>query len=110
MAKYVGFRLDGVPTMVGKNTWVATLLKKVNPFFTWATHCIAHLTNLTTLEASMNESCKRISIDVDYLLNSLAILFKKIIKRLSVLPNKLNDAQIILKRYKIKSFDCLSGN
>jgi hypothetical protein len=44
MSKCVGFGSDGASTMVGKNTGVATLLKKVNPFLT-STHCVAHKTN-----------------------------------------------------------------
>ena len=41
MSKCVDFGSDGASTMVGKNTGVATLLKKVNHFLT-SIHCVAH--------------------------------------------------------------------
>ena len=61
MNKCVGFRYDGASTMVGKNTGVATLLKKVNHFLT-STHCVGHKTNLAALEASKTNGCKKIIV------------------------------------------------
>jgi hypothetical protein len=101
MEKCVGFGSDGAATMVGKNSSVATFLKKVNPFLT-STHCVAHKTNLAALEASKNESCKDMSSEVDSMLNTLAGHLKKSCKRKTVvqaLQNELHDAQKILKRY-----------
>jgi Domain of unknown function (DUF4371)/hAT family C-terminal dimerisation region len=101
LSKCVGFGSDGAATMVGKNTGVAALLKKVNPFLT-STHCVAHRTNLAALEASKSESCKGISADVDSVVNALAGHFKKSSKRkaaLQALQNELNDAQKNLRRY-----------
>jgi hypothetical protein len=80
MDKCVGSGSDGATTMVGKNIGVASLLKKVNLFLTFI-HCVAHRTNLATLEASKNESCKDISSEVDSILNTLASHFKKSCKR-----------------------------
>jgi hypothetical protein len=101
MEKCVGFGSYGTATMVGKNSGVATFLKKVNPFLT-STHCVPHRTNLAALEASKNESCKNMSSEVDSLLNTLAGHLKKSCKRKTVvqaLQNELHDAQKTLKRY-----------
>jgi hypothetical protein len=57
ITKCVSFGSDGASTMVGKNNDVTILLKKRSPFIT-STHCIAHRTNLATLEALNNPSCK----------------------------------------------------
>jgi hypothetical protein len=94
MEKCVGFGLDGATTMVGKNSGVATFLKKVNPFLT-STHCVAHRTNLAALEASKNESYKDMLSEVDSMLNTLSGHFKKSCKRktaLQALQSKLHDA------------------
>jgi hypothetical protein len=67
----MGFGSNGTITMVGKNTNVATLLKKITLFLT-STYCVEYNINLITLEASKNEICKDISFEVDYMLNTLA--------------------------------------
>jgi len=101
MSKCVGFGSNGIATMEGKNMGVIALLKKLNPFLT-STHCIAHKTNLATLEASKTESCKEISNDADCIVNALVGHFKQSSKckaALQALQNELNDAQKTLKRY-----------
>ena len=80
MANCIGFGSNGATIMVGKNTGVATLLKKVHSFLAFI-HCVANKTNLVALEASKNESCKKNSADVDSMLNLLFALFKKSSKR-----------------------------
>ena len=76
--------------MIGKKTRVATRLKKVNPFMT-STHCVAHCTNLATLEAFNNQSCKEMSVVVDSMLNTLVGLFKKSSKKKQPFkPSKMN--------------------
>lgn len=82
MNKCVGFGLDGATTMVGKNTNIVSLLKKVNPFLT-SIHCVAYKTNLVVLEASKNESCKDKSSKIDSMMNTLASYFNKSCKRKS---------------------------
>ena len=68
--------------MVGKKSGVAAQLKKINPFLT-STHCVAHRTNLATLEASKNQSCKEMSVAIDSMLNTLAGFFKNPPKKIS---------------------------
>ena len=95
MNKCVGFGSDGASTVVGKNTCVATLLKKVNHFLT-STHCVAHRSNLVALEASKTNDCKNLSLDVHHVLNALAGHFNKSSKSKSTfqaLQDELNDAQ-----------------
>ena len=56
-----------------------------------STYCVAHCTNLATLEASKNESCKEMSAVVDSMLNTLAGLFKKSFKKNQPFkPSKMN--------------------
>ena len=75
ITKCLDFGFDGTSTMVGKNNGVVTLLKNVIPFIT-STHYIAHETNLATLEASKNPSCKELFVEIDYLNNHLAFLLE----------------------------------
>ena len=84
MNKCVGFGSDGASTMTGKNTCVATLLKKVNHFLT-SIYCIAHRTCFVALEASKTYCCKESSLVVDHVLNALAGHFNKSSKRKSAL-------------------------
>src|ERR1700738_4394273 len=79
MNKCVGFGSDGASTIVGKNIGMTTFLEKVNPFLT-STHYVAHRTNLAALEAFKIKSCKKLSLNVDHVLNTLASHFNKFSK------------------------------
>jgi hypothetical protein len=79
--KCVGFGSDGASTMIGKQNGVAARLKeKVNYFLTFV-HCVAHRTNLTAIVATKVGPCKDMSREIDALLNSVAVHFKKSCKK-----------------------------
>jgi len=97
----VGFGSDGCSTMVGSKSGVATRLKEVSPFVV-SVHCIAHRTNLATLQAAESSECKVVSSEIDKTINLLAVHFKKSGKKKTILhaiQKELNDAQKTLKRF-----------
>ena len=99
---FVGFGSDGVSTMVGKKIGVSAILKKEVNLFITAVHCIAHRTNLATLQAASTKPCDVMSSKVDDLLISLAGHFKKSSKRKSCLlklQEELFDSKKVLKRF-----------
>jgi len=101
--KFVGFGSDGASVMTGIRNGVAARLKdKVNPFIL-SIHCVAHRTNLASLDAASSASCKTLSILLDNLINDTASHFKRSSKaksRLNELQEELYDAQKSLKRYQ----------
>ena len=103
----MGFGSDGIATMLGLISGMATKLKKISPFLT-SVHCIAYRTNLAALEAAKSTECKSLSIEIDALVNSLAAYFKNSGKRkcaLNGIQKELNDAQKTMKRLnKIRWF------
>ena len=100
--KCVGFGSDGASTMIGKQNGVAARLKeKINHFLT-SVHCVAHRTNLAAIDATKVGPCKDMSREIDALLNSVAVHFKKSCKRKSALlrlQEELVDSTKCLKRY-----------
>ena len=102
LCKCVAFGSDGASTMVGSHGGVATKLKKnLNPFIL-SCHCVAHRTNLASLDASKASDCKVISDDVDMILNAIASYFNSSSKRkhaLTTLQSVLFDAKKTMKRY-----------
>jgi hypothetical protein len=83
--KCVGFGSNGASTMIGKQDGVAARLKdKVNHFLT-SIHCVAHMTNLAAIDVTKVEPCKIMSKEIDVLLNSVAMDFKKSCNRKSAL-------------------------
>ena len=80
---------------------------KVNHFLT-SIHCVAHMTNLAAIDATKVEPCKNMSKEIDALLNSVAVHFKKSCKRKSALlrlQEELVDFTKCLKKYhKIRWF------
>jgi hypothetical protein len=104
--KCVGFGSNGASTMIGKQNEVAVRLKdKVNHFLT-SIHCVAHRTNLAAIDATKVGPCKIMSKEINALLNSVAMHFKKSCKRKNVLlqlQEKLVDSTKCLKRcHKIR--------
>ena len=99
--KCVSFGSDGCSTMVNHLTEVSTRLKFVSPFLI-NIHCIAHRTNLVALQATQYVDCKKISSEIDNIVNLLAKMFKSSRKKkssLSALLKELNDAQKSLPRF-----------
>jgi hypothetical protein len=100
--KCVGFGSDGVSTMIGKQNGVAAQLKdKVNIFLT-SIHCVAYRTNLAAINATKVGPCKIISKEIDALLKSVTMHFKKSCKKKSALmrlQEELADSTKYLKRY-----------
>jgi hypothetical protein len=98
----VAFGSDGASTMVGSHGGVATKLKKnLNPFIL-SCHCVAHRTNLASLDASKTSDCKVISDEVDRILNAIASYFNSSSKRkhaLTILQAVLFYAKKTIKRY-----------
>ena len=88
--------------MIGKQNGVAARLKdKVNPFLT-SIHCVAQRTNLAAIDATKVGPCKIMSKEIDALLNSVAMHFKKSCKRKSTLlrlQEELADFTKCLKMY-----------
>jgi len=73
---------------------------KVNPLFLFC-HCVAHRTNLATLNASKASDCKVIFSEIDTLLNTIASFFNKSSKckhALTILQ-ELFDAKKAIKCY-----------
>ena len=81
--KCVNFGLDGCSTMVGHLARVSTRLKAVSPFL--INHCIAHRTNLAALQAAQCVDYKKISSEIDNMVNLLAKMFKRSGKKKSAL-------------------------
>ena len=101
LGKCVAFGSDGCSTMVGSKSGVATRLKDVSPFII-AVHCIAHRTNLVTLQAAESSECKVVSSEIDNTINLLAAHFKKSGKKKTILhaiQKELNDVQKTLKKF-----------
>ena len=101
LSKCVAFGSDGCSTMVGSKSGVATRLKEVSPFVV-SVHCIAHRTNLATLQAAESNECKVVSSEIDKTINLLAAHFKKSGKKKTILhaiQKELNDAYKTLKRF-----------
>ena len=99
--KCISFGSNGCNTMVGHLTRVSTRLKVVSPFLI-NIHCIAHRTNLAALQATQCDDCKKISSEIDNMINLLAKMFKRSGKKksaLSVLQKELNDSQKSLQRF-----------
>ena len=104
--KCVSFGSDGCNTMVGYLTGVSTRLKVVSPFLI-NIHCIAHRTNFAALQATHCIDYKKMSSEIDNMVNLLAEMFKRFGKKKSVLfalQKELNGAQKSLQRFhKIRS-------
>ena len=86
---------------VGHLTGVSIRLKAVSPFLI-NIHCIAHRTNLAALQAAQCVDCKKMSSEIDNMVNLLAEMFKRSGKKKSVLialQKELNDAQKSLQRF-----------
>ena len=60
--------------MVNHLTWVSTRLKIVS-FLKINIHCIAHRTNLAALQVAQYIDCKKISFEIDNMVNFLAEIF-----------------------------------
>ena len=99
----MGFGSDGASVMTGICNGVAAHLKdKVNPF-SLSIHCVAHRTNLASLDAASSASCKNLSTLLDNLINDIASHFKRSSKAkfcLHELQEELYDAQKSLTRYQ----------
>ena len=78
------FGSNGCSTMVGHLTRVSTRLKAMSLFLI-NIHCIAHRTNLIALQATQCVDCKKISSEIDNLVNLLVEKFKRFRKKKSVL-------------------------
>ena len=76
----VAFGSDGCSTMVGNKCGVATRLKEVSPLVI-SVHCIAHRTNLATLQAVESNKNKVVSSEIDKTINLLAVHFKRLGKK-----------------------------
>jgi len=92
--------------MVGSRIGVVTQLKEnVNPHLV-VVHCVAHRTNLTSLEATKGNCCSILSTEIDSLIDSVAAYFKKSAKKKSffqTLQKELFDSQKTRKRvHKIR--------
>ena len=102
--KCVSFGSNGCNNMVGHLTGVSTRLKAVSLFLI-NIHCITHRTNLAALQAQCVD-CKKMSLEIDNMVNLLAEMFKRSGKKkstLTALQKELNDAQKSLQRFhKIK--------
>ena len=101
LGKCVVFGSDGCSTMVGCKSGVTTRLKNVSPFVI-AVHCIAHRTNLATLQAAESSECKVVSSEIDETIKLLAAHFKKSCKKKTILhaiQQELNDAQKTLEMF-----------
>ena len=101
LSKCVAFGSDGCSTMVGSKSGVATRLKEASPFVV-SVHCIAHRTNLATLQAVESSECKVVSFEIDKTINLLVAHFKKSGKKKTILhaiQKELNDAQKTLKMF-----------
>ncbi|KAL3689532.1 hypothetical protein R1sor_015841 [Riccia sorocarpa] len=100
--RFVGFGSDGAASMLGSKNGVAARLRRMlNPFLT-VTHCVAHRTNLASLQAAKNTNCKRVSDEVDTILNSVSGYFSHSAKRkaaLYSLQETLDDCRRSMKRY-----------
>ena len=99
--KCVSFGSDGCNTIVGHLVGVSTRLKAVSPFLI-NIHCIAYRTNLATLQAVQCVDYKKMSSEIDNMVNLLTEMFKRSGKKksaLSALQKELNDAQKSLQRF-----------
>ena len=75
--KFVDFGYDGASMMMGiRNGVVARLKNKVNPFIL-SIYCVAHRTNLASLDAANSASYKNLSTLLDNLINDTASHFKR---------------------------------
>ena len=75
--------------------------EKVNSFLT-SIHCVAHRTNLAAIDATKVGPCKDMSKEIDALLNSVAVHFKKSCKRKNAflrLQEEFADSIKCLRRY-----------
>jgi len=103
LERFVGFGSDGATVMLGcRNGVAAKLKKKVNPFKLFV-HCVAHRTNLASLDAVGSRSCKDVSKVIDKLLNDIVAHFKKSSKakcKLVAIKKELFDTQKTMKRYQ----------
>ena len=87
--------------MVDHLTRFSTRLKIVSPFLV-NIHCITHRTTLATLQVAQCVDCKKMSLEIDNMINLLAKMFKRFRKKKStllILQKELNDAQKSLKRF-----------
>jgi hypothetical protein len=75
--KLVGFGSGGAAMMTGCCTRVAARLKDNVSLFLLNVHCIAHRTNLASLDAASSGPCKAISSIIDKLLNDTSSHFKR---------------------------------
>ena len=82
--KCVSFGSDGCSTMMDHLTRVSTRLKSVSPFLI-NIHCIAHRTNLAALQVAQCVDYKKISLEIDNMVNLLAEMFKRSGKKKSTL-------------------------
>ena len=100
--KCVSFGSDRCSTMVDHLTAVSTRLKAVSPFLI-NIHCIAHGTNLAALQAAQCVDCKKMSSEIDNMVNLLVEMSGKKKYAVIALQKELNDAQKSLQRfYKIR--------
>ena len=84
--------------MVGHLTRVSTRLKAMSPFLI-NIHCNAQKTNLDALQATQCIDCKKMSSEIDNMINLLAEMLERSGKKksaLSALQKELNDAQKLL--------------
>ena len=95
--------------MIGKQNGVAARLKDKVNFFLTSIHCVGHRTNLATIYATRVGPCKIMSKEIDVLLNSVAIHFKKSCNKKSALLRLLVDSIKCLRRYH-KLGGCHGGN
>ena len=100
--KFVGCGSNGTSVITGiRNEVVVRLEDKVNPFII-SIHCIAHRTNIASLDPAISASCKNLSTLLDDLINDIASHFKrssKVKSHLNELQEELYDAQRSLKIY-----------
>ena len=75
------FGSDGTSIRIDKqNEVVACLKKKINHFLTFI-YCVTYMTNLAAIDATKVGPCKDMSREINMLLNSIEIHFKKLYKK-----------------------------
>ena len=67
--------------MVGSQTGVSIRLRKEVNSFLFVCCCVAHRTNLTTLDVANTPDCKVLSTEIDVLINFISSFFYKFCKR-----------------------------
>ena len=86
----------------GDSRWSINKIKKLPKPFILSCHCVAHRTNLATLDAFKISDCNVISDEVDTILNAIVFYFNNSSKRkyaLTILQTIIFYTKEIMKRY-----------